>query len=1046
MWSRRLTLRMLLAIALTPIWGLPAVALVDCRVPLHDDSFTVDIETLHVVPDTLLPDAFNAVFDLYVNWEWGGENPWWPDSCAVALAKLIMPDLAAGIGPEDSYAHRTAQFFGVDSDTSYAGIHFGYWRKGVRHEQSHFGLVLHQVSSSALPSGWIYLGIKDRGLEPEAVAKDHFAHEWGHMCDYSSGASLLNGFPGFGDKWQYFEHTQDTPTYYTSGTEEFMAKSSEYYNGQVSEAWYGDFLESKYSVSLGRSDWHERCQMAFGGGDTDGGSRRWAFFPFSAYLQDHFADEGLLYDWIHEVITCGLQPQDSSNTCPHDFANLAIQLEADDYAGSFAQTSGDGRLRELFREFALAMWVNSDSLFAEGDNPEASVLLPEHPGASARTNFGYFMVDYDDQGSPGGNYCQNDALCLPYYVDVTEDVKEVTGPFMGSDFGCPEQDLRNFRRELTFDTYAFGILPFRADESVLESGRCHDLEVRIVLDDAVECFYEEDTLEWEASDNDYLHFWVVGYPEHRDSLDIYGAEAVLIDDAAYTDFAVGDTLAFTVPCFGSAYKAVTLVVSLTELEPSSGTAEAHVIPYHYVCWAADKSGDQTISADTTWEAEEGPFCLGGEVTVSSGKKLTIEPGTTIWCADPDSVDGEVGFVVNGRLELNGTAQAAVTLKPILNNWDGFTIGNGGALLAEHLVLSGLDGLACNPTADRVQILDSDITLTASSSVTGMDFSEADTVLVEGCNVQGGATIVLGDGDQLSNVEIHQRSGAGWTAIQLDGDATLDDVLIYSASTAVKCLSGNPELENVSANSTVSCQMAVTSGLRAVGTADVTVSNCTFDGFCRAIRLDDSAQAYVRQTRVNDAGDIGIYVGGKNARADFGYIINPPVAGMYGDDCIDTADPNDYRVYSRSKYVCMAEGNYWGTDSPTSSLFYGNVAWADSILEECPGGSGGPGLSIIAAPLALVDPLHLGPPVPNPFNPSCELRFTLPATGASSSLAIYDLSGRRLATLFSGRADGREHSLRWDGRDAEGRAMSSGVYFARLQIGAESQSRKLVVVK
>lgn len=1046
MWSTRFPLTLLLAIALTPFWGPPAAALVDCRVPLHDDSFTVDLETLHVVPDNLLPDAFNAVFDLYVNWEWGGEDPWWPDSCAVALAKLIMPDLAAGIGPEDSYAHRTAQFFGVDSDTTYAGIHFNFWSDGVRYERDHFALVLHEVSSHATESGWVYLGLTDRSLTAEQVAMDHFAHEWGHMCDYSTGASLLNGFPGFGDKWQHFSHSTGTPTYYTSGTEEFMAKSSEYFNGQVAEGWSGNFLESAYSVSLGRSDWHERCRMAPGGGDTDGSSRRWAFFPFSAYLQDHFNDEGLLYDWIHEVTACGLQVQDSSNTCPHDFANLAIQLEADDYTASFAETSGDARLRELFREYALAMWVNSNGLFAEGDNPEAFVLLPDHPGASARVNFGYFMVDYDDEGSPGGNYCQNDALCLPYYVDVTEGVQEVTGPLMGSDFGCPEQDLRNFRRELTFDTYAFGILPFRADDSVLESGRCHDLEVRIVLDAKVECFAEGDTLEWEASDNDYLHFWVVGYPEHRDSLDIYGSEAVLIDAASYSDFGVGDTLAFTVHCFGSAYKAVTLVASLTELQASSGTAEANVIPYHYLCWAEDKSGDQTISTDTTWAAQDGPLCLGGEVSVSSGKRLTIEAGTTVWCADPDSVGGEVGFVVNGRLELDGTAQAAVTLKPILNNWDGFRIGNGGALHAEHLELSGLDGLACDPTADRVEILDSDISLTTSSSVTGLDFSAADTVLVEGCDVRGGATIVLGDGDQLRDVEVHQRSGAGWTAIQLDGDATLEDVLIYSASTAIKCLSGNPVLENVSANSTVSCQMATTSGLWAVGTADVTATNCTLDGFCRAIRLDDSAQAYVRNTEVVDAGDIGVYVGGKNARADFGYIMYPKEDWMCGDDCIDTADPNDYRVYSRSNYVCMAEGNYWGTNNPTSSLFYGNVAWSDSILTGCPGGSGGPGLSIIAAPLALADPLRLGPPVPNPFNPSCELRFTLPASGAASSLAIYDLSGRHLVTLFAGRADGREHSLRWDGRDAEGRPISSGVYFARLQVGAESQCRKLVVLK
>lgn len=110
MWWTKASWRLVLAIALAALWSGPAIALVDCKVPLHDGSFAPDPETLHVVPDSLLPAAFNSVFTLMVNWDWEGEDPWWPQGKVIALADLIMPDLSGPIGPDDSYAHRTAQF------------------------------------------------------------------------------------------------------------------------------------------------------------------------------------------------------------------------------------------------------------------------------------------------------------------------------------------------------------------------------------------------------------------------------------------------------------------------------------------------------------------------------------------------------------------------------------------------------------------------------------------------------------------------------------------------------------------------------------------------------------------------------------------------------------------------------------------------------------------------------------------------------------------------------------------------------------------------
>jgi len=85
-------------------------------------------------------------------------------------------------------------------------------------------------------------------------------------------------------------------------------------------------------------------------------------------------------------------------------------------------------------------------------------------------------------------------------------------------------------------------------------------------------------------------------------------------------------------------------------------------------------------------------------------------------------------------------------------------------------------------------------------------------------------------------------------------------------------------------------------------------------------------------------------------------------------------------------------------------------------------------------------------VPNPFNPSTEVRFELPAA-ADVTVAVYDLSGRLVRTLLS--AESREagvHGVRWDGRDAAGRAQASGTYFVRLSAGGELGLRKITLVQ
>ena len=84
--------------------------------------------------------------------------------------------------------------------------------------------------------------------------------------------------------------------------------------------------------------------------------------------------------------------------------------------------------------------------------------------------------------------------------------------------------------------------------------------------------------------------------------------------------------------------------------------------------------------------------------------------------------------------------------------------------------------------------------------------------------------------------------------------------------------------------------------------------------------------------------------------------------------------------------------------------------------------------------------------PNPFNPRTTLSFTLPAA-TPCRLAIFDLRGRRVATLVDGQVLGPgRQGLVWDGRDEHGQEVASGVYAARLTAGSLTALTRLTLVR
>jgi hypothetical protein len=83
--------------------------------------------------------------------------------------------------------------------------------------------------------------------------------------------------------------------------------------------------------------------------------------------------------------------------------------------------------------------------------------------------------------------------------------------------------------------------------------------------------------------------------------------------------------------------------------------------------------------------------------------------------------------------------------------------------------------------------------------------------------------------------------------------------------------------------------------------------------------------------------------------------------------------------------------------------------------------------------------------PNPFNPNTRITFGLPGAG-DVSLTVYNPLGQEVRILFSGKKAAGTHTAEWDGCDAAGSRVPSGVYMVRLEAGGKVFFRKMVLTQ
>ena len=126
--------------------------------------------------------------------------------------------------------------------------------------------------------------------------------------------------------------------------------------------------------------------------------------------------------------------------------------------------------------------------------------------------------------------------------------------------------------------------------------------------------------------------------------------------------------------------------------------------------------------------------------------------------------------------------------------------------------------------------------------------------------------------------------------------------------------------------------------------------------------------------------------------------------------------------------------FWGIRyAPEYSGFDGRDMTPGDPIEHYPTG-------ITENPEIIPEDINLSQNFPNPFNASTMIEFSL-NRAENINLKVYDILGRKIATLISGQMSAGVHRINFDAS-----RFSSGYYFYKLQIGDYSETKRMMLLK
>jgi len=127
-----------------------------------------------------------------------------------------------------------------------------------------------------------------------------------------------------------------------------------------------------------------------------------------------------------------------------------------------------------------------------------------------------------------------------------------------------------------------------------------------------------------------------------------------------------------------------------------------------------------------------------------------------------------------------------------------------------------------------------------------------------------------------------------------------------------------------------------------------------------------------------------------------------------------------------------------TEDKKSVFAYSDMLGHFALIEK---GSGAP-LSTVEE-MSVPTRYALSQNYPNPFNPETRISYDIVSSGMVS-IVVYDILGRKIVDLVNESKVPGRYNVLWNGNDALGNPVGSGVYLYQLKSGQFSKTRKMVI--
>ncbi|MEZ4396477.1 MAG: FlgD immunoglobulin-like domain containing protein [Candidatus Krumholzibacteriia bacterium] len=1012
--------------------------------------------------------TFASNFSIYVSWNvldtvTYPSPGYWPCSLQMmkAFASEVMPD--SPVDPwAESLAYRITEFYGVDAapqtyeDMSLNGF-------------THFNVYFKTTASSTASDNSVYISVPPLAYhELPAFSLEYllgagFAHEWQHLVDPTRQTVANHRFlPG-----------SEVPT------SEFFSQFAEHVVG-----WYCvDYTPSAlhpavdlpYKKSLVSDDYWNNCLDFVGGSHNSRRQLTWSLF--APYMLQHYdlgdypGETGpyssVPFEWIFTNDSTG--PPGSTRNDLKALADMLADGRFDPFFNAPGGADGSARVREMYENYFLSLWVNSN--YVSGFPDSALVWCA---GEAPQERDGYLQQwDFN---------CHDDARSMPlyhfpYFTPATQASPVYPKDLIGIDSECAES--MDYPSALQLSSYSHNVLPFVGGGST-----CWDLRVDITIDSSYECpcpiateeGCEPTVVQTVIDPNDHLTILALGYPamENPLTLDLEGDTATLLHrwEATGTELGIGEPIRLRYPCFGGLHGNIVLLMILTKESIAEGGATANILPYHYTYWIETPDIPTTIAGSATWPEDlwdpgiAGPrreLCLSDNVEVLAGAQLQISPGTLVFFPDYETTQQFVLLTVRdgGTLNIGSPTGDLTRLRSLPGEtgrglWGGIQAWFNSTLNIDNADLLGPSGVAqYSPftTAGTVSVKNSRIMALLTQYPVYIDFKNVSDLAFENVSLlyPEGVKLGLGSGSgdwDVDGLSIFVADGHQGSALSLSNTITARNVQIQNAFNGIDCTgTGEITLGDATVGNSVSVvgrdpYAMGTAGIRADESVTVNVTNAWVSAFETSYLVDDYASLWLRNSEVSEDCTLGVYVASRYAVANLG----DPIGS--GRNCVGSASPltGGLRVFNRSSTPCWARGNYWDTTTPTSNLFAGTVYWTP-FDDHCEG-TGGINLAILPGSQGdASEPEVSIAAYPNPANPSCSIDISLPSPHGRVSVSVFDIMGRVVRTLHSGDVDGDVLRLPWDGLDGDRQDVASGVYLVGVDVdGRRIMSAKLVQIR